>query len=325
MVEPLVESFAAGLVAVVGGGEFNVTKIIGRLEKFVDVFEGGAFDGHGGFGPIAGGADKDLRARRGGGGDFHVRIFDAEVGHVFAKATALARVADHDDGALRGEAIVNGAEHEGLGATAGFAGAGEPMRVGIGERREEIKGAEAVPSLQAHEGNAPELRGGIIGGERGMDFSKGTVGGSIGEMGVVVADEVVGKGDHALFGEIDAAGGDAAGVGIGEAAVVPMTVGIQDSGERAGAVAEGAVEVSGEIKAGIGLEINFLDGVAVADDFIGDDGVERSFFGQGPEAAADEDLLADEAGALLPLGFAGDGGEYRGGWRGQRGEARRSG
>ncbi len=74
--------------------------------------------------------------------------------------TALHDVADHDDWRLRGKAVVNRAQHEGLRAAAGFARAGEPMRVNVRQRREKIQRADAVPGLQSHERDAPKLAAG---------------------------------------------------------------------------------------------------------------------------------------------------------------------
>ena len=76
--------------------------------------------------------------------------------------------------------------------------------------------------------------------------------------------------------------------------------------KRTGALADGTIKIAREIKSGPGLEIHLLDAVTVADNFPEDDRAQRSFFRQGPEAAADEDLLADFGGPLLPLRERGD-------------------
>ena len=102
--------------------------------------------------------------------------------------------------------------------------------------------------------------------EMAMASVEFAVAGRIGEMGVIVADHVIREGNHSLAGEADAAGGDAAILAVREAAVIPVAVSVQYSGEGAGAFAKRTVEIPGHVKSRQRLEVNFFDDVAFAGD-----------------------------------------------------------
>src|SRR2546423_3658571 len=120
-------------------------------------------------------------------------------------------------------------------------------------------------------------------------------------MCVIESDHVVAEGNHALAGEADAARGNAAVLRICHAAILPMTMRIENGRKGAFAVTERAIQVSGQMKAGHRLEIHLFDGVAVALDFVENDRVECRFLRYGPETATDKNLLADIARPVLPF------------------------
>src|SRR5262249_44244935 len=142
-------------------------------------------------------------------------------------------------------------------------------------------------------------------------------------LAVGVAHHVVGEHDAAQTGQADAwglqriagaferlfatgrdilLGGRLAGVI--HPAVVPVAVREQDRGQFAG-LALGPIEVAAHIMAGITGEEDLFDGVVAAVDLAVDDRAERSPLGQRPQAVGDQDLLAQLALALLPLGARG--------------------
>ena len=134
-----------------------------------------------------------------------------------------------------------------------------------------------------------------------MGFVEGPIRRRAGEMRVVEADHIVGKRDHALARETDAARGDAAVLGVRHAAFFPVPVRIEDGGKRALAAAERAIQISGEVKTGEGLKMDLLDAVTIPLDFPEDARLERSFLRHRPQTAAHENLLANIFGARLPF------------------------
>src|SRR5439155_5115094 len=141
----------------------------------------------------------------------------------------------------------------------------------------------AVPGLLAHEADVPQLVGLVV-AEQAVDFVESGVGWRPGEMGVVEADHVVGKRDHALAGEADAAGGDAAVFGVGHPAFLPMAMRVEEAGQGPLAPAPRAIQIAREIKTGEGLKIHLLDDVAVALDFAADARLNGSLSRHGPLA-----------------------------------------
>src|ERR1043166_2565325 len=265
MVKPRINRFAAGLIVVVIEVESDGAKLLRRMIEIVNVLNRRTFDGQSHFGPITRGSDQDLRARHGGGSDFHIRVLNAQTGRVFTTAAALHRVRDHYDRCLRGKAIVHRAKHEGLCAAARFTGASQPPGVHIRQRGEEIKGANAVPGLQAHQADVPELVGPIR-AKLAMNVVVRLVCLRSAHSRVVVSYHVESERDHSLAGKVDAASGVTAVLRILEATGLPMSVWIENSREGSFAAAQRAIEISAEIKSRQRLNVHLLDAVAVAFD-----------------------------------------------------------
>ncbi len=61
---------------------------------------------------------------------------------------------------------------------------------------------------------------------------------------VIKADHVVGESNHSLFGEVDAASGDAAVICVSQAAIRPVTAGIENGRERAIAFAARPIQIA---------------------------------------------------------------------------------
>ena len=119
--------------------------------------------------------------------------------------------------------------------------------------------------------------------------------------GVVVADHVPRKSDHALPGEIDATGGDASEFIVHQPALLPMPVRIEDGRERTRAFAKGAIKIASQIEPRISLERDFFHGVAVALNPAEDFRVQWSLFRKRPKPATDQDLFADLCRPRFPF------------------------
>src|SRR5689334_13816810 len=115
--------------------------------------------------------------------------------------------------------------------------------VHIRERGQEIEGADAVPRLQSHQTDIPKLVG-AIGAELTVNVVVRLVGLRATQAGIVITDHVIGEGDHALTGKVNAAGGVTAVLGIGQATFFPMAMRVKDSREWSWAVAERTVKIS---------------------------------------------------------------------------------
>ena len=89
VIEPAVHGLAAGLVIVVAEVKPHVTQPVRGAELSVNAFDRRAFELYRVCCLIVCRGDEDLRTRRGHGGDFHVRILDAQSGRILARATAL--------------------------------------------------------------------------------------------------------------------------------------------------------------------------------------------------------------------------------------------
>ena len=63
---------------------------------------------------------------------------------------------DHADGCGDVQAVVNGVEVIGLGASAGFARATQAVGIDFGEFAEEVECADAVPELKSEDADVPE-------------------------------------------------------------------------------------------------------------------------------------------------------------------------
>ena len=154
--------------------------------------------------------------------------------------------------------------------------------------------------MEPHQTDIPELVA-FGSAKLAMHVIMGEVGGRIGEMRVIEAHHIVREGNHSLASKTDAPRCDAAIFGIGQPAFLPMSMRIEDSGIRRLAMAEGAVKITRQVKAGHGLKVNFLDGVTVALNFSKDLCLQRSFLGHRPEAAANKNMLADIVCARSPF------------------------
>ena len=87
--------------------------------------------------------------------------------------------------------------------------------------------------------------------------------------------------------------------GIEETPVGPVSVGSQDGGQLAGSAFR-TIQTSRDEMPGITLEIDLLDGVALAIDTAVDDRMIRRFRRHGPQAGRHQDLPPHLLGALLP-------------------------
>src|SRR2546425_12243633 len=112
-------------------------------------------------------------------------------------------------------------------------------------------------------------------------------------MGIIEADHVIGKGDHALPGKAYAAGGDAAVFGVGQTSFFPVAVRIENAGEGPGATAPRTIKISRQVKARKRLNIHLLDAVTVALDFAENMRSERSLVRHRPQTATHEQVFAD--------------------------------
>ena len=207
---------------------------------------------------------------------------------------------NHDDGSLDREPIIDRPEHKCLGATAGFAGAGQALFIHVRQRFQKVERPDAVPGLQTHKADAPKLvRFGCT--ERAVGIIRGFIGLGVGEMRVVVADHVIGKGDHPLAGKADAARGGAPILGIDKASFLPVAVRIEYPGERSGPTTPRPIKIARQIKAWKRLNIDFLYTVTLPVNLAENVRLERRLLRQGPEAAAYENMFANIPGAFQPL------------------------
>ena len=87
--EPLVNRLATGLIIVVIEIKPHVAQPVLRVEQGIDARHRRPFDRQCHLRPVTRGGDENLRTRRGHGGDFHIRIIDAQSGRILARATAL--------------------------------------------------------------------------------------------------------------------------------------------------------------------------------------------------------------------------------------------
>ena len=93
---------------------------------------------------------------REGGADIDVVGVDAQEGGVFTDTAALHVGRDHADGCGDVQAVVNGIEVIGLGASARFARAAQAVGIDFGEFAEEVECADAVPELKTEDADVPE-------------------------------------------------------------------------------------------------------------------------------------------------------------------------
>ncbi|OQB94085.1 MAG: hypothetical protein BWX84_00326 [Verrucomicrobia bacterium ADurb.Bin118] len=225
----------------------------------------------------------------------------------------------HDHGRLRRQTVFNGAQHEGLRAAAGSAGAGEARGLHVRKRSEKIQGADTVPSLQPHQVDVPELVDGVgrkpavTARKNRFRFARACV---VGEEGVLVAHHVIGKSHASLAGETDAPGRNTPIGTIGQAATGPMAVGIEDPRKRTRPPAPRPIQIAADIKSGRALKHDFFHGVTLAFETIEHPRPQRSFFGHRPQPATDQDLLPDFARPGLPFVQRSDGRKGAGGVEG---------
>jgi len=290
----------------VAGVDLHGGNVGGCVIEAVDTLHGREFDIWRASGPIAGGGDDEEGAGRHHGGKFDVAPSEAQVGGVFAHAAALEVGGDPVDGRGYPYSLVDGGEHEGLCTTAGSAGAGDALRVDIGQGREEIDCADAVPELHPHEADAPEEPLSIEESSLAVAGLAIHVACHLGGLkrAVVVADHVIGKGDISLAGEADAAGRNRATIIMREAAMAKMAVGADNAGKRSLAV-PGPIEIAGNEESRRALKVNVFDRVVFTFDSACNVGVEPSLFGHRPKPCADKDLTAQLLRPGFPRGAGG--------------------
>ena len=323
-VQEVVEGGSGGEVVVVWelGGEVG-EESVGGTEKGVEVFEVRQALGVDFLGPIVGGGNAE-RARGGEGGDVDVALVDAQVVGVFAGASALHGGGDHDAGEGGFDARIDAGDHHGLGASAAGTGAGDALGVDFLKGEQEVEGAHAVPSLEAEGGLEAEVG---LGADESLGLSAVAMFGEL--HGVGIAERVVQEGRAAHARELDAAGleggacgaleffgtgieflFDALGFGfeVHEAALWPVAVGAQNAWDFSLCLF-GSVEAAGDEMPGEAFKEDAVDGVVVAFDAAMDDGVERGFVGEWPEAGGEEQALFDFGAAFLPCFWGGHRGE----------------
>src|SRR6185312_14505569 len=93
---------------------------------------------------------------------------------------------------------------------------------------------------------------------------------------------------------------DASLARVSHSSIRPVAMRIQNCRKRTVPFAEWPIQISCEIEAGVGSEINLLDAVAIAFDFPKNMGTQRRFLRQRPQSATDKDLFANFFGARLP-------------------------
>ena len=209
---------------------------------------------------------------------------------------------DHHYRGLDRQPILHRAEHEGLGAAAGFPCAGQPFAVHVGQGHQKIQRPDAVPRLEPHQAHIPEQvrlarRKTVV---AHVMFVRRNIA-LIGKESVVIAHHVIGKCNHALPREADAPCRHAPILGIRQPAFFPVPVRVKNRGEWPPAPPERAIQVAGEVKAGQRLEIDPLHAIALALDLAEDLRLQRCFLRHRPQAAAHEHLLANLFGPRLPL------------------------
>ena len=146
--------------------------------------------------------------------------------------------------------VVHRDEHEGLRPPSGRARTPDPLRVHIVQGAEKVDGPEAVPELQPHQAQPPQL---LPGSAVPMPQLRT----------VVVSDHVVRKRDVPLPGEGDTASGYGARVRVLQASIPPVAVRTRDAGKGA-TPTEGTVQVPRHEEPRPALEVHLLHRVLLA-------------------------------------------------------------
>ena len=154
--EPAVHGFAHFEVVAVGRVNLDLRDAVVGVVEVVDAFDGGVFDIGGVLRPVLCGTDEDEGFGREGGADIDVVGVDTQQGRVFTDTAALHVGGDHADGCGDVQAVINGIEVIGLGASARFARATQAVGIDFGEFAEEVEYADAVPELKTEDADVPE-------------------------------------------------------------------------------------------------------------------------------------------------------------------------
>src|SRR5262245_32529242 len=120
---------------------------------------------------------------------------------------------------------------------------------------------------------------------------------------VVVTDHVVREGHVTLPGEACRAGRRRIQWLILESAVGPVSVRGEHGRYFASHILR-AVEIARDVKTGVALEIDLLDGVIAAIDLAEDRGLDRRLRRSGPQSGADQDLFLQPRRAIGPVFLA---------------------
>ena len=265
LVEKTVDRLARGLVVVVHVIVQHVVDVLCRPKRAVGRADARPLKFHRGLGPVAGRGDEHLRSRRHGGGNFHVGKLDAQPRRILAKATALHGVGHHHARRLRREPVVDQTQHERLCAAAGTSGAGQPRVVNFRQCLEKIQRTNAVPCLQTHQVDPPELAHQIVGVRAVVT----------GLLGVIVAEHVVGECHHAALGKVNAPRRHTAFLAIDQPPLRPVAVRVENRRHFAVGLQLGPVKIAVEVIARVSLDRNIFHRVIAAINPAGDHRIER--------------------------------------------------
>ena len=298
-------------------------------EHLVELLELGEALGFDFLGPVVGGRHAQ-RAGRDQGRDLDIPRAHAQIAGVLAGAAALHGGGNHDGRKSDGRAGIDRAEHEGLRAPAAGPRHGDPLRIHLGQRAEEVQRADGIVGLEPEDGLQPEFG---LRAEIAPIFRRvhpGSHARAVLQLHAVgVADHVVMEDHAAHAGQLHAAGlqdvaaahletfgpfherlANRGGTVIGEAAVGPMPVRTQHA-RHAAVDALGPIQITGDEMAWKTFQIDFLDRVLPAVHAAVDHGVGRGFGGHGPEPGGHQDLSPQPLGPFGPFLGCGTGGERK--------------